>query len=336
MKKENEKLPKSTHQGSLKLGEGGEYEIRCYNLDNGERVLSREALLRALGRTGNPKYKEEKELFSTPVFLRANNLKPFIPEDLVTSSEAIVFETEGGKKTYGYKAEILPSVCYVYIDAEAKNKLTPAQKIVARKCHILVRGFAKVGIIALVDEATGYQYERERDELHKILKAYISEELLKWERKFPDVFYQELFRLNDWDFTVSGIKKRPGVIGTWTNRLIYEQLPKGVLDELKKRTPKSPSGHYTRKFFQSLTFDIGQPHLTAQINQVVTLFMLSDTMKDMWQKFRKLKNRQAGQLELPFKFDEKGHTKEPIYEEDKLSDFNKKLKTALEFNPNKN
>ena len=70
-----------------------------------------------------------------------------------------------------------------------------------------MRAFARVGITALVDEATGYQYEREHDELQKILKAYISEELLPWQKRFPDIFYKELFRLNGWNYTVNGIKK---------------------------------------------------------------------------------------------------------------------------------
>ena len=153
---------------------------------------------------------------------------------------------------------------------------------------------------------------------------------------FPDIFYKELFRLNGWDFTVKGIKKRPQVIGKWTNTLVYEQLPKGVLKKLKEVTPKSKAGNYTARFFQSLTADIGDPHLTAQVNQVITLFMLSDNMKDMWNKFEKLKQRQAGQLEIPFQFDEKGYTKEPnepVYDEaKKLSDFNQKLTKALEYN----
>lgn len=332
-----QQLPKVTYQGTVNIAE---FKIRCYNLDTGERVLSREGFLRALGRTGNPKYKEglgeENQLFQTPVFLRASNLKPFISKDLITSSQPIAFETDGGKMAYGYKAELLPQVCYVYVDAEKAQALTPKQEIVAEKCHLLIRGFATVGIIALVDEATGYQFEREKDELQKILKAYISPELLPWQKRFPDIFYKELFRLNAWDYTVSGIKRRPGVIGTWTNKLIYEQLPKGVLKELKNKTPKSKEGNYTARFFQSLTPDTGDPHLTAQLNQIVTLFMLSDTMKDMWGKFERLKVRQAGQLELPFQFDEEGHTQEPtepVYEKEDLSDLNKKLLKAIGFNP---
>lgn len=329
-------MPVATHQGEVDIAG---FKIRCYNLDTGERVLSREGFLRALGRTGNPKYKEEadeNQLFQTPVFLRATNLKPFISNELIVSSQPIEFEMPGGKKTYGYKASILPLVCYVYIDASRVGALSVQQHIYAERSELLIRGFATVGIIALVDEATGYQFTREKDELQKILAAYISPELLPWQKRFPDVFYKELFRLNGWDFTVHGIKKRPGVIGTWTKRLVYEQLPKGVLDELKGKTPKSRAGNYTARFFQSLTPDTGDPHLTAQIQQIVTLFQLSDNMRHMWQQFEKLKVRQAGQLELPFEFDEKGHTKELPQEPEKLDfPFDLTLKGLLNTPPPK-
>ena len=170
--------------------------------------------------------------------------------------------------------------------------------------------FSKVGIIALVDEATGYQYDRERDELQKILRAYISEELLPWQKRFPDVFYRELFRLNGWDFTIKDIRKRPGIIGKWTNKIIYEQLPTGVLDELKNKTPKSEGGNYIARFHQSLTTDVGEPNLEKQINKVITLFQVSDNMAQFWSNFQKMIDRQSGQLQIPFEFDDEGHTKE--------------------------
>lgn len=54
----------------------------------------------------------------------------------------------------------------------------------------------------------------------------------------------------------------------------------------------------------------------------------------MWQQFEKLKTRQSRQLELPFNFDDKGHTLEPAIRIE-LSEFNKKLKQAANFDPNK-
>ena len=95
---------------------------------------------------------------------------------------------------------------------------------------------------------------------------------MPWQKTFPDVYYKEIFRLNGWEFTVASIRKRPGVVGTWTNKIVYDQLPKGVLKELKANTPKSQSGNYTARFFQSLTSDVGNPNLQNQLNSVITLY----------------------------------------------------------------
>ena len=70
--------------------------------------------------------------------------------------------------------------------------------------------------------------------------------------------------------------------------------------------------------------------MSGQINQIITLFQLSDNMQHMWTQFEKLQRRQLGQMELPFPFDEKGHTIEPV-EVENLSDFDKNLKKALEY-----
>jgi hypothetical protein len=182
----------------------------------------------------------------------------------------------------------------LYLKAREAGVLTEKQLMVAKASELLVRSLAKVGIIALIDEATGYQHERERDELQKILKQYISEELLAWEKKFPDEFYKEIFRLRAWDFTVNGIKQRPGIIGTWTNKLVYNQLPKGILQELKKKTPKSAAGNYTARFHQNLTVNIGEPHLEKQMVSIITLMNIS---KD-WREFIKFFNKKFGQQEL--------------------------------------
>jgi len=319
---DNSNLPKATHEGIIDING---IEIRCYNLSTGERVLSREGLLRAIGRKGNPKFKEESDLFQVPVFLRANNLKPFISNDLVASSQHIKFKLKGGQEAYGYLANILPEVCYVFIDADKEGKLKPTQKNYVEQAEKLIRGFATLGIIALVDEATGYQYDREAKELQKILKAYISNELLPWQKRFPDMFYKEIFRLNGWDYTVSDIKKRPGVIGIWTNKLIYRQLPKGVLRELKSKTPKNEKGTRKARFHQLLTLDIGHPDLQRQLASVITIMQLSKNWKDFELNFNKL----YGQQTLDFNIDNDNEVKK----ETKLSDFNQKLKQGLNYNP---
>lgn len=267
-----------------------------------------------------------------PQFLSNSTLKPFIFNNKEPAHYKPIVCYNGRQQINGYEATVLTDICQAILEARRNGaKLTERQNIVANQCEILLSSMAKVGIIALIDEATGYQYDREKDELQKILKAYISEELLPWQKRFPDIYYKELFRLNGWDYTVKDIKRRPQIIGKWTNTLIYEQLPEGVLNELRIKTPKSLKGNRIARFHQSLTEDIGHPALAAQITQVVTLFQISDNMKQMWAQFNKLKSRQSGQLELPFGFDDDGHT---IVEKKKQTTIEKKItRQRLLINP---
>ncbi len=115
---------------------------------------------------------------------------------------------------------------------------------------------------------------------------------------------------------------------------MYEQLPKGILKELQEKVPKSERGHKTARLHQLLTNDIGNPHLSAQLNQVITLFQLSDNMKHMWDQFEKLQSRQSGQMELPFDFDNKGRTIEKKYNSNEHPEFDTSLKKALAYDAN--
>ena len=293
-------------EGVLNLGE---VSIPCYVLNDGTRVLSGNQMQSALKLLSeNSSNKSGSRLARLLAYKSINEL---IYKNYNVGHFSPIVCYKGNQKINGYEATTLADICDIMLEARKAGKLRgERQHIIANQCEILMRSSARVGIIALVDEATGYQYERENDELQKILKAYISEELLPWQKRFPDIFYKELFRLNGWDYTVNGIKKRPGIIGKWTNTFIYEELPNGVLEELKKKTPKSESGNRINRYHQLLTTDIGEPNLEKQINKVITLFQVSDNMKQFCDNFKKMKMRQIGQLELPFEFDENGHTKE--------------------------
>lgn len=287
----------------------GNLEIPCYVLDNGTRVFSGRGIQKAIG------YDSKSGQWMSS-FCKMEGVSSYLCAGDNSISERLSNPVKfrrndaGGSQstTNGYEVTLLVDICSAIIDANRAGVFN--DETIVRNADIIIRSVAKVGIIALVDEATGYQYERENDELQKILKAYISEELLPWQKRFPDIFYKELFRLNGWDYTVNGIKKRPGIIGKWTNTFIYEELPNGVLEELKKKTPKSESGNRTNRYHQLLTTDIGEPNLEKQINKVVTLFQVSDNMKQFCENFRKMKMRQIGQMELPFEFDENGRIKE--------------------------
>lgn len=295
----------ANYEGEIVLGDK---RLPCAVLSDNTRVLSAASVFGAFDRPRKGKSGEEYRVDRMPAFFDANNLQRFVNQELIGWTELIEFEDKNGNKKNGYNAHILRGLCKVYIDARKENALLKSQERFADIAENILYALSDVGIVALVDEATGYQHDREKDELQKILAAYISPELLPWQKRFPDTYYQQLFRLNSWDYTVKGVKKRPGVIGKWTNVLIYNELPKGVLAELKKRTPKSLSGNNTARYHQLLTLDVGEPNLTAQINQILALFRISDNMQQMWLLFEKLKNRKNGQLDIPFDFDENGHT----------------------------
>lgn len=316
---------KATHEGKLNIGNS---ILDVAVLNNGQRIITQTAVFKALDRPsrGNSRVK------GIPVFMDAQNLQPFINDDLKAVINKIEYLGLNGKKQIGFDANILPLVSDLYLYARQKGAIkTKNQLDTAKKAEILVRSLAKIGITALVDEATGYQYQREKDELQLILKAYINDELLKWQKMFPDTFYFEIFRLKGWDYTVNGIKKRPGVIGTWTNKLIYEQLPKNVLEELKKKTPKNDKGNYTQRFFQSLTPDIGHPALTAQIYKVIGIMNISNNWKEFKSNFNKMVDRNNGQMEINFEQTEKEIKNNNIA----LSNFNQTLKSPFDDNLSK-
>ena len=221
-----------------------------------------------------------------PTFLASTNLKPYIDNDLAESTNPIKFISSANRTSFGYRADLLPKICDVYLKARDEDKLLKSQEDVAKKCDILMRGLAHVGIEALVDEATGYQEVRDRQALQKILEMFISKELLKWTRRFPDDFYIEMFRLKKWEFPKHGTSK-PQVVGHYTNDVVYDRLAPSVLDELRKLNPPDEKGHRPHKHHQWLTPDIGHPKLRDHISGVIALMKSTDD----WMQFKKTLNR---------------------------------------------
>lgn len=288
-----EKEMKVLCKGELILGDE---TIPCYVLEDGTRVLSGRGMQEALRMVDVENGKKTSGARLARYFAQ-KSLNPFISKYLISGHFIPIICSDGTKKINGYKAEALADICDAFLEARKSIELSPRQKIIAEQCEILMRGFARVGIIALVDEATGYQYDREKNELQKILKAYISEELLAWEKRFPDEFYKEIFRLNGWGYlTVNGINSRPGIIGTWTKKYIYSVLPHGVLRALLNVSERNDKGKLRHKLHQHLTREQGIEHLNRQIISVVTLMNISDS----WKEFDRLWNRKFGQQELPF------------------------------------
>ena len=273
-------IPKAIYAGEIEIGK---VIIPCAVLEDGTRLLTQEGFLIAIGRSGKPAKGRGSVVEKVAPFLALDNLKPFVDKELESSTFPIVFQPQKGRRAYGYRAELLPKVCEVYLKARDEDALLATQEKFARACDILMRGLAHIGIIALVDEATGYQEVRDRQALQKILELYISKELVKWAKRFPDDFYKEMFRLKGWDYPRVGTSK-PQVVGHYTNDIVYNRISPEVLEELKKLNPPDEKGNRAHKHHQWLTPEIGHPKLRDHISGVVALMKAAET----WDGFKKM------------------------------------------------
>lgn len=268
---------KATHDGEITLL-NGHVSLPCAVLQDGTRVLTQIGFLSAIGRRGGAKntFKETPDgLSKRAPFFDAENLQPFISDELRAESVPVLYRTTTGTKAWGYKADLLPKVCEVYLKAnESEKGVLSNQKPIVNACSILVRGLAQVGIIALVDEATGYQRDRARDALAQILEAFIAKELQPYVKTFPADFYENLFRLRNVPYAADSVK-RPQYFGVLTNDIVYGRLAPGVLHELKKEVPRNEQGKSTAKLFQKLTANVGYPKLREHLGAVVALMRIS-------------------------------------------------------------
>jgi len=278
-----------THKGNLEIGSK---KIACAVLSNGKRIITQTALFDAFDR---PR-KGEKRIEGLPSIVGAKNLIPYISDELKEKAEPVHYYLQNGKVTAGYDAELIPLVCESYLHARDEGALLESQEKIVLQADFLVRALAKVGITALIDEATGYQYDRENNALQEILKAYISEEFLKWQARFPRKYYQELYRLYDWEYDPTSMK-HPKYLGKFTNDFIYEQLPEGILEELRVKNPKNSKGNRTKRHHQFLTGDIGIPHLEKHITKIITIMELSDNADHFKDNFNRVFNKPV-QLKL--------------------------------------
>lgn len=266
-------LPVATHMGELVIADR---RIACAVLADGRRVLTQETFLTAVGRARKAKGGTGSESGGMPPFVAAANLQPFVSDEVRQLAMPIPFRLERGGRAWGYEARLLPLVCEVYLQARDADKDLPSQKGIVATCDLLMRGLAAVGIIALVDEATGFQQERAKDELQRILSAYIAPELLPWTKRFPDEFFEQVYRLYGWNYRPGSVK-RPAYVGHFINKYIYEQLPDGVLAKLREVNPTDDSGRRRHKHHQHLSADTGNPHLDRQVVAATTLMRVADS-----------------------------------------------------------
>ena len=294
-----EPLPKplkATHRGILPIGG---LQLECYVLEDGSRVFAKRGMARALGlksEGGNAFLKT----------LSGKKLGSEINAELRENLEnPIVFEITGADPGHGFEAETLVDVCKAVVRADDAGKLLDSQKPMAAQARAIINALAKVGIAALIDEATGYQTERSPDALRLLVQAYIEKEKREWEKEFPDDFYLSLNKVYGSDPYIakaSGalVINKPQHFGNFTNKYVYGPLENGeVLKELLRLNPKiATTGTRKDKLHSFLSKGFGIEKLREQRQEVLTMLKLSDDIDD----FKRLYEKRFGPMDAQWSF----------------------------------
>lgn len=285
------KLPKATHQGNLDLNG---FDFNSTVLEDGKALFAERNIATALGIKGGGAYWKKKKTDSAvlPEYLSARYLQPFITNELREKLDSAVdYIAVSGTKARGVDATILSDICDVYITAQKELQKRgiryPTLDNVAENAYRMIKAFSKVGIIALVYEATGYDKIKEKDILQKFLAKFLLEEKGKWVKTFQDEFFEAIFKMKGWTWTLANKGRKPQFLGHYINNYVYSRLAPNVLEELRKRNPKDEKGNRKGKFTQWISPEFGHPKLTEHLTILVAFAKASSYNWTIWDRMVK-------------------------------------------------
>jgi hypothetical protein len=259
-------LPRSMCRGDLSFGDG--IKVACHVLDDADRtrVLSARDSVAALtgAKDGNFARRIERLLSVSSGLELETNVRFVIPN---------------AGHGVGIRADDFVSVCEAYADALVEGRLRADQEHIGRRAYAITRGLARRGIEALVDEATGFQKLRAEGELQTKFAAYLRDELAPWERAFPPEFYGKLARV--YRQKPGSGSRRPGFMGQFTRRFVYEATDPDVAHELAARIGSPERGN---NYHQLLT-DRARAVLVRHIDRLYAVLRQSDSPEDFRMRF---------------------------------------------------
>jgi hypothetical protein len=272
-----------------------------------QRVLTEHGITRAILGSRSGASKRLKKAASDdgallPLFVAPGQLEPFISKELLDGPLKPVDYVDGDRIVRGYDASVLVAVCNVWLRAREAGALQKQQLAKAQQAEILTRALAETGIVALIDEATGYEKVRPQNALQAYLEMVVRKELAAWAKKFPDEFYENIYKLKGWKWPGMG-KNRFSVVAHYTNDLVYSRLGPGLRDELESKAPKDDKGRRPSKLHQWLTEDVGNPMLAQHLHAILMFQRLAIANGYSWNKFLLMVDqvlpKKGNTLELP-------------------------------------
>jgi hypothetical protein len=265
-KKERD-LPFSMFRGNLQIGD---MSVEAHVLNDFRRVLTQREVVRVLS--------HGRESGNLGAYLSTN---PLLSNNFDLGA-TIQFRIPGTQYVAtGYEGTLLVEICEMYLEARNQKLLKPSQLKLAKQAEIVVRACAKVGIIALIDEATGYQEVRAKHALQLKLQAFIAEEMQEWARMFPEEFWYELARLESVHYSP---RSRPLRWGKYVMMFVYDAIDADVGKALRE---KNPNPHFLQNHHQWLK-QFGRTRVNDQIQRVIAVMKLCDDMDDFRKKFARV------------------------------------------------
>lgn len=274
----------------------GGWEVDCHVLEDQRRVITQRSFLQVLdfkGR-GNNLGHRMTYFFDHPA-LKSKRISDLI----LAIKNPFLFRPVGGPGVaFGYEGSIVVDYCDAFLKAHRQGFIEgEVADRYAVAAENLVLSVAKVGIVALIDEATGYQEIRPRKALEAILAKYLVDHWARWAQRFPEEFYFEMFRLKGWDWKGMSVN-RPSVVGHYTNDVVYLRLAPGILDELRKRNP-AEQGRRKQKHHQWLTEDVGHPALNQHIHTLLAFMRIAPN----WPAFKRMVDKAFPKIGESFMLD---------------------------------
>ena len=274
--------PTALYAGVLPIGYE---ELPCYVLDDGRRVISRTGATSLLT--------ERKGGGNLESYIRVQALQPYLDGTIADRMIEFRMPEVVNKTVRGMSAEDFLDICKAYVQARDEGALsTPSQFRIAIKAGMFLSACAKTGLIALIDEATGYQYERADDALRLKLQLYLEEEMRKWEKTFPDELWIEFGRLSHWD---RPLRARPKYWGKLIMELVYEYLDPDVTQWLKQNAPAPRHG---QNYHQWLSSQYGLKKLMQHLWMLVGIAKTCNSMYELREKMAVQFGREPVQLTL--------------------------------------
>jgi P63C domain len=253
-----------------KLTLGG-ISVDCYVTEDGERLIAGRGMQDVLKLVDESLPNAQKSGSRLTRLLNNKEIKPLIYKDKSPGHFSPKKRRYKSKLISGYNAEMLVDICEGMLEARANGKLkTARQSIIAFQCEFILRGLAKTGIVALIDEATGYQNLRPADGLRNYFDQILKRDLATWFKRFPDEFYENIYKLKGWDWPGMG-KNRYSVVGKYTNDLVWERIVPGLKEELNTRNPKNSKGNRKRKHHEYLNDEAGDKLFSQQMFTILAV-----------------------------------------------------------------